>query len=164
MVDNRAFIRPVHKVLIALSFVMIIASIVVVIVFACTHEAGEVATHYDINGNPDDYSNPMGFVILPIIMLITNAIMALMLRYYPLDKWNYPIKVNPTSAALVYTDSVWLMILLMLLISIYCFGMSLAIGNLGKVGMWASLLLVGLLVLIVVTLMVKMIRDNKKII
>lgn len=157
---NKGFLRIPHRVLEVLSYVFILVGMAY-IVFLQIKTDGVIATHFDIHGNPDAYGSPMEYIVLPIILLIVNALMSLMLHFYPVDKWNMPCRVNANAAAKVFDDAIWLMVLLMFLFGVFsltgCLVLTSKTSFFGIGIAWMALIF-----LLPIFFIVKIIKDNKK--
>lgn len=163
MVNNKLYFDRAMKIVEILSYVFLIGSIVYLVVFSKTHPVGTVATHFNANGEPDAYGNPMEMVLLPCIFLLVNITMSVLIRFVPLDTWNYPIKtINPAAAPFIYKITLWMMVGIMFLFGAMSLYMSLITG---KGGVLLKVGTVGFLVLVtIVTLgdIIATVRINKR--
>lgn len=160
---NRLYFSRAMKILEILSYVLMIGSIVFIVVFAKSHEIGTVATHFNAAGEPDAYDDPMGMIILPIIFIITNLIMSVIIRFVPVETWNYPMRtINPAAAPYIYKITMWMIIGFMFISGAMSFYMS---AITGKGGPWIKFGTFGFLaVLAILTVggIVGTIKINKK--
>ncbi len=159
---NRQYIKLPHIIMIVLSYVFIVASIIMALVYV-VNAGSEVPTHFDIYGEADAYGTPGAMLVLPVIFLITNIIMTCMLFFYSFEYWNHPMKkINPNAAKYVYNDDVWLM-------SVTIFGFSLlsfvyVFLTIFNPSLFSAFLLpiVGIILVVTTALIIKMNKDNKK--
>lgn len=145
---NKLYFDRAMKIVEILSYVFLIGSIVYLVIFSKNHPVGTVATHFNANGEPDAYGDPMEMIILPGIFIFTNVIMSVLLRFVPVDTWNYPMKtVNPAAAPYIYKITMWMMVGIMFLLGAMSLYMSLITG---KGGLLLKLGTVGFLVLVTI--------------
>lgn len=145
---NKLYFDRAMKIVEILSYVFLIGSIVYLVIFSKNHPVGTVATHFNANGEPDAYGNPMEMIILPGIFIFTNVIMSVLLRFVPVDTWNYPMKtMNPAAAPYIYKITMWMMVGIMFLFGAMSLYMSLITG---KGGLLLKLGTVGFLVLVTI--------------
>ena len=90
---NRNYYTRFHMILEILSWVLMLASLMIAIIGSLTLE-GPIATHYDGRGNPDGYGSPATMLLMPIIMIVTNGIVSLIGHFLDPSAWNMPFKVN----------------------------------------------------------------------
>lgn len=157
---NRPYIKPVH---IVAEFIGIITTVVALLysVIKAAMTEGEIATHYDFSGNVDGYGSPWVMIILPIIMLVTMIIMVLSLHLASPGAWNFPFKVNPERAVLVYSDATMAIALMEAEIGIYTLAMSMTFTD-GKVAFPLSMILVAALAVSTTVCIVKAAKDNRQ--
>lgn len=145
---NKLYFDRAMKIVEILSYVFLIGSIVYLVIFSKNHPVGTVATHFNANGEPDAYGDPMEMIILPGIFIFTNVIMSVLLRFVPVDTWNYPMKtINPAAAPYIYKITMWMMVGMMFLFGAMSLYMSLITG---KGGLLLKLGTVGFLVLVTI--------------
>ncbi len=60
----------------------------------------QIPTHFNLNGNADDYGHKQSILLLPIIATILNIGMSV-LSYYP-HLYNYPTRITPENVANQY--------------------------------------------------------------
>jgi hypothetical protein len=113
---NKLYITKIHLVIEAISYVLLIASIIVLAVGSHGVD-GEVATHYDIAGNADAYGSAASLFIMPVIILFTSVILSLVVHFFPLRYWSMPFKVNQERAIKVYRYMTLMMILIIFVMS-----------------------------------------------
>lgn len=163
MVNNKEYMSPGIRITEILSYVFLIGSIVLLFVLSSKYKVGEVATHFNAAGEADAYDDPMEMIILPIIFLICNIIMSLMLRFAPLDTWNYPIKnINPAAAPYIYKITVWMFVLMMFFFGAMSFYMIAITGKGGMALKLGVLGFCGLVTLVIIACIVATIKINKK--
>jgi hypothetical protein len=113
---NKLYITKIHLVIEAISYVLLIASIIVLAVGSHGID-GEVATHYDIAGNADAYGSVASLFIMPVIILFTSVILSLVVHFFPLRYWSMPFKVNLGREIKVYRYMTLMMILIIFVMS-----------------------------------------------
>lgn len=145
---NKLYFDRAMKIVEILSYVFLIGSIVYLVIFSKNHPVGTVATHFNANGEPDAYGDPMEMIILPGIFIFTNVIMSVLLRFVPVDTWNYPMKtINPAAAPYIYKITMWMMVGMMFLFGAMSLYMALITG---QGGLLLKLGTVGFLVLVTI--------------
>lgn len=101
----KPYITKKHCVLEILSYVCIVASIIIAIV-GMVVLPDEIATHYDGAGNIDGYGSPGTLLLIPLIMFFSNGTMSLILHLMSPEAWNTPRKIEPGQEIRVYRDVV----------------------------------------------------------
>ena len=101
----KPYITKKHCVLEILSYVCIVASIIIAIV-GMVVLPDEIATHYDGAGNIDGYGSPGTLLLIPLIMFFSNGTMSLILHLMSPEGWNTPRKIEPGQEIRVYRDVV----------------------------------------------------------
>ena len=114
---NQAYYTKVHMVFEILSFVMIVAALVVAAVGVITID-GDVPTHYDFKGNPDGYGSPATLLLMPIVMLLFGQLpISGIVHFLDASDWNMPFRVKPARQIRVYRDMMTMVILLELILA-----------------------------------------------
>jgi uncharacterized membrane protein len=85
----------------AISYILLIASIIVLAVGPHNID-GEVAAHYDITGNADEYSSAASLFVMPAIVLFASIIISLVVHFFPVAYWSMPFKVKQGRELKVY--------------------------------------------------------------
>ncbi len=114
----KAYITKKHIVFEVLSYVVLWGSIVTGIIWSAKLP-DQVATHFDVAGNPDGYGSPYSFLIMPVIMLLSVGMCSLILHLMPAEMWNTPVKVKPEKAIRIYRDIVWTVVLMQLVMAVF---------------------------------------------
>ncbi len=99
----KPYITKKHCVIEILSYVCLVASIIIAIV-GMAILPDEIATHFDGAGNIDGYGSPGVLLMLPLIMLFSNGVMSMVLHLMSPEAWNTPCKIEPGREVLVYRD------------------------------------------------------------
>ena len=73
---NRNYYTRFHMILEILSWVLMLASLLIAIIGSVTLK-GPIAIHFDGKGNPNGYGSPASMLLLPIIMMVTNGTVSL---------------------------------------------------------------------------------------
>ncbi len=162
MIKNRQYLRPYHFAVCVISVVMQLASIFYILAYNAKHQGETIATHFDMLGNPDNYGSPLSLIVLPIIMLSGVLLMVGILLFCPVEKANYPMKINPQSAHLVYRDFVLLVSIDQLLFSIFTLYFSLTYFTHHKIAAIGSYVFIAMIIAASLGSIVKMRIDNKK--
>lgn len=90
-------------------FVEVLAWIVMAAAFAVAAYGMEtlpdqIAVHYDINGQVDEYGSPASLFILPAIMLLCLALISFVAHFVKPQHWNMPFEVREANSDRVYGD------------------------------------------------------------
>lgn len=117
MGPNKVVLTKAHYFIELISYVFLLAGIILAVVFACSGR--QIPTHYDLQGNIDAYGSASAILMLPIIMLLTNIITSFMLHFMPFKAWNMPFKVKPDRFAVVYGKIAYMVVIMELCISIF---------------------------------------------
>ncbi len=64
----------------------------------------QIALHYDVQGNPDEYASPATLFILPAIILFCLALISCVVHFVRPQHWNMPFEVNENNSDRVYAD------------------------------------------------------------
>lgn len=160
---NRQYIKLPHIIMLVLSYVFMVASIIMALVYVVNSAGTEVPTHFDISGEADAYGSAGSIMMLPVIFLITNISLTFMLFFYSFEYWNHPMKkINPNAAKYVYSDDAWLLTFTVFSFSVLSAAyVATAVYN---PSLFTVVLIPIVVILLVVTtgLIVKMNMDNKK--
>ena len=105
-------------------FVEVLAWIVMAAAFAAAAYGmktlpDQIAVHYDINGQVDEYSSPAGLFILPAIMLFCLALISCITHFVKPQHWNMPFEVREANSDIVYGDIRLMMYLIELESSVF---------------------------------------------
>lgn len=151
---KRPYITIPHIVAEILSYVLLFASFIIIIRMAQILP-DKIPTHYDLRGNVDGYGSPMSLIILPLIMLFSNAAFSLVLHLVDASCWNMPFKVKPANSLQVYKDVSWMFVFMMDEFSLFSLlSVFFALRQNGSIiGILCILLLVFMGASIIVTLM-----------
>ncbi len=106
---RKLYITKIHIILEILSYVLIAVCFIIALIGVRTLSA-EIATHYDLAGNPDGYGSPAALFVMPAVMLFCNMVMSGVVHFVNPDFWNMPFKVKETKKILVYRDIVSMMV------------------------------------------------------
>ena len=79
----------------------------------------QIAVHYDINGQVDEYSSPASLFILPAIMLFCLALISCITHFVKPQHWNMPFEVREANSDIVYGDIRLMMYLIELESSVF---------------------------------------------
>ena len=90
-------------------FVEVLAWIVMAAAFAAAAYGmkilpDQIAVHYDINGQIDEYGSPASLFILPAIMLLCLALISCITHFVKPQHWNMPFEVREANSDRVYGD------------------------------------------------------------
>ncbi len=155
----RDYLTFKQKLFEAASFlILVIAIICAAVMMSGTN--GQIPIHYDIHGVPDRYGSPVTMVIFPIIMLLVNGILSVCLHFLPPSAWNFPFKVKPDRAPIVYMDACWMMLILMMIFAAYTLFFTLTSQMEDFNGLWGAVVLLVTVGLDIVFMMIKSWRDN----
>ena len=114
--ENRMYFRTSHRIAEIIAYVVTVLSVILAVVFAATTE-GEIATHFNLAGEADKYGSPWSAIVLPIIMLLSNLMMLVIMRFVPISSWNMPAKVTDANRPYVYGDTIWVVVITMLMMA-----------------------------------------------
>ena len=116
--NKRPYFTKTHMILEILSWVICLAALIIAIVGAMTID-GEIATHFDMHGNPDSYGTAKSLITLPVVMMIIGlGTLSFVGHFMDPSTWNMPFKVNPMRKYVVYKDMLNMTYILALLISL----------------------------------------------
>lgn len=115
---RKPYITIAHVIIEIVSLVIIILTLLFSI-YSIKNISGPIPTHYDFSGNVTGYGSPKTLIVMPLIMLGCNLLVAAAVHLFPKKYWNMPVKVKPHTSNRVYKDTVWMMVLIELEISIY---------------------------------------------
>lgn len=79
----------------------------------------QIAVHYDINGQVDEYGYPASLFILPAIMLLCLALISFVAHFVKPQHWNMPFEVREANSDRVYGDIRLMMYLIELESSVF---------------------------------------------
>lgn len=79
----------------------------------------QIAVHYDINGQVDEYGSPASLFILPAIMLLCLALISFVAHFVKPQHWNMPFEVREANSDRVYGDIRLMMYLIELESSVF---------------------------------------------
>ena len=119
-VKNRNYYTRFHMILEILSWVLMLASLLIAIIGSLTLE-GPIPIHYDGRGNPDGYGSPATMLLMPIIMIVTNGIVSLIGHFLDPSAWNMPFKVNYLKRSIVYRDMMSMLFMMELELAVFAF-------------------------------------------
>lgn len=105
-------------------FVEVLAWIVMAAAFAAAAYGmktlpEQIAVHYDINGQVDEYGSPASLFILPAIMLLCLALISFVAHFVKPQHWNMPFEVREANSDRVYGDIRLMMYLIELESSVF---------------------------------------------
>jgi hypothetical protein len=155
---NKLYITKIHLVIETISYVLLIASIIVLAVGSHGID-GEVATHYDIAGNADAYGSAASLFIMPVIILFTSVILSLVVHFFPLRYWSMPFKVKQGREIKVYRYMTLMMILIIFVMSAATLVSSVAM--LKSNGLLITAACIGMVVMMTVVMVVMCILAGK---
>lgn len=125
---NKPYIKKSQFITEIVSYVVLFATIIYVIIKICTTE-GEIPTHWDLSGEIDGYGSPATMLILPIIMFFSNLIISISLHFLSAQSWNLPCKPKPGREIIILSDMVWMMVGMELVISVFTLIMTVGFQN-----------------------------------
>lgn len=96
-----------------IGWVMMLASLIISIVRACTIE-GEIPINYNSAGEVTKYGSSAIMVFLPASMFFTVGIISLVMHLFPSTSWNVPVKITPENSLRVYEKTSFFLALLIL--------------------------------------------------
>lgn len=79
----------------------------------------QIAVHYDINGQVDEYGSPASLFILPAIILLCLALISFVAHFVKPQHWNMPFEVREANSDRVYGDIRLMMYLIELESSVF---------------------------------------------
>lgn len=79
----------------------------------------QIAVHYDINGQVDEYGSPASLFILPAIMLFCLVLISCITHFVKPQHWNMPFEVREANSDIVYGDIRLMMYLIELESSVF---------------------------------------------
>ena len=123
-VKNRNYYTRFHMILEILSWVLMLASLLIAIIGSVTLK-GPIAIHFDGKGNPNGYGSPASMLLLPIIMMVTNGTVSLIGHFLDPSAWNMPFKVNYLRRNIVYRDMMSMLFMMELELAIFVLGFTL---------------------------------------
>lgn len=91
--------KLVYRIINIICLLIMIGSLVWLIAY-WKHIPDEIATHFDIYGNPDSYDSKKSIIMLPIFSWIMYGTMVVV-EHIP-GAWNTGVKVTPENSARVY--------------------------------------------------------------
>ena len=105
-------------------FVEVLAWIVMAAAFAVAAYGmktlpDQIAVHYDVNGQVDEYGSPASLFILPAIMLLCLALVSFVAHFVKPQHWNMPFEVREANSDRVYGDIRLMMYLIELETSVF---------------------------------------------
>lgn len=105
-------------------FVEVLAWIVMAAAFAVAAYGmktlpDQIAVHYDVNGQVDEYGSPASLFILPAIMLFCLALISFVAHFVKPQHWNMPFEVREANSDIVYGDIRLMMYLIELETSVF---------------------------------------------
>ncbi len=115
---NKAYISKAQKITELLSYLFLLINFLIII-RADRMNMGRIPTHFDLMGNPDGYEEVISLIVLPVIMLLTNAMISVILHFVSPQAWNMPFKVKEKNKALVYHDMIWMLASMICMFSLY---------------------------------------------
>ncbi len=118
MLFSRPYIKKIHVIIEAVSYIFLIATIIVAAV-AVTQIKGDFITRFGGGGDKDSYGSPMTLFIMPAIMLLTNLSMSLVLHLGSDKMFNTGFTVNPKRKNIVLCDFTMMIMLIELELAIY---------------------------------------------
>ncbi len=115
---KKAYITKKHMILEIISYVILFAAFILAVIgiFVLPEE---IATHYDAVGNVDGYGSPVTLLIMPAILLISNLTCSLCIHLLPASCWSTSVKVKPGNEIFVFRDTVSMIVLMELEISVF---------------------------------------------
>lgn len=109
VIMNRPYIiKPVFIIEI-LSFCILLINLIYVAT-SIMNISGEIPVHFGFDGQIDSYGSPVVLFMLPISMLVTNAIISAMLHLMSPSSWNLPFKVKQGREVIVLTCMAYMIV------------------------------------------------------
>lgn len=102
---------------IAIGWIMILMNFIIIGVFY-TDLPDNIPAHFNYKGDVDGYGDKDSIWTLPIIMALTYALLAYIIKKVKPWNMNYPVKVTKHNATAVYKMSLQMLIYMNLLISL----------------------------------------------
>lgn len=157
---RKPYIKKAHVIVEIVSYIILVVAFAVAIYGM--NVLDEITTRYKVNGVPDGNGSPKTLLILPLVMLLTNGTISLLMHLVGAKSFNMPVKVKPENAVLVYSDMIWMMVIIQVLIALYTLvtNIGMFFGNGFVITMATIVLLVGLIPAIVVPF-VMCLKHNK---
>lgn len=90
-----------HTVLESVAWLLLLASYGVAIA-GMRHLPDSIATHFMLDGTPDNYDSPEALLIAPIIMTFPLTIVSLIAHFMPVDMLNIPFEMHKENEERVY--------------------------------------------------------------
>lgn len=159
---NRIYFKRWHMVVEILSYVFLLASLAVSIVFFIKYRGQQFPTHYTISGETDGYGSAAVLLILPVTFFLVNGASSAILHFMPVKGWNTAFKITPENANALYSDSVELIVLIMAESSIFCLFMTIGFALKSGAGFASSMGYVAAIGLTIVLNLIKSYKDSKK--
>ena len=146
----KTYITKKHCVIEILSYVCLVASIIIAIV-GMVILPDEIATHFDGAGNIDGYGSPGTLLLIPLIMFFSNGTMSLIVHLMSPEAWNTPCKIEPGQEIRVYRDVVSMITWMELEFGVFALASTIASWQQnGKLIMIGTIVLLVLLTVVVV--------------
>lgn len=118
----RIYIKGYHKIIELISYVLVLASLVLAIVGMAVIK-NDVPIHYNLAGEADGYGSFGALIIFPIVMLFTNAIVSLLMRFAGTNMVNLPFRIREDAMPLAMNLTVLMLVLTMLDFSVMSLAM-----------------------------------------
>lgn len=157
---GKPYIKTSHVIIEIVAAAIVLAAIVFAAVFAA-RTTGRIAVHYNLAGEVDGYGSPSVALLLPIMMLVTLLVVSLSIHLLPKAAINLPVKVRPEAELRVYTDAIWSMVTIELILAVYSFAETIAIMSEAAGSLVPTIVTVIAVFADIVFFIVKIVRENK---
>lgn len=158
---NKPYIKLNHVIIEIISFVSMLIALIYAIIMSATIE-GEIPTHWVAGNQIDGYGSPGTLLMMPIMMLITVAPIALIVHFLPADMWNLPAKPKPGKEILMYQNCVLMIVIMELIMGLYTLVFTIAFRYaLGDLMFNITFAMLALLFGDIIVMLIKAYKDNK---
>ncbi len=143
-----------------ISIVLMIIAIVIAIIFAAS-TTERIPIKYNFAGEVTGYGSAATAVMLPVMMLFTVLIMILIVHLCPKEFFNVPVKTRPETELKVYTDCIWMIAIMDLLMAIFTLWETISFINMSDGGILPTVIFVAAIFTDIIFFLVKIIMDNR---
>lgn len=100
---NKALFTRTHRTLFAVAWLLLLASFAAAL-YGIHTLPDTIATHFTLDGTPDEYGSPTTLLILPAIMTVCLGAISLVAYMVPPEQWNIPFSVPEQCRTAVWRD------------------------------------------------------------